>query len=129
MQQVAATDVQRGDFIFHAGRIWKCTSRSLSQFQDIEDKTIQAITAPTFQKLETLQLVPRKWAVKDEVVLFEGQELGLGATHNLQLTSMREFEELNIVNREAAKNRKVDYTVTVARLNGPSWYVLEIELK
>lgn len=59
----------------------------------------------------------------------EGQELGLGPIHNKNIVALREFEELNIVNREAAKGKKVDYVVTVGLLKGDSFYVLEIELK
>lgn len=55
--------------------------------------------------------------------------MGLGQIHNKNVVALREFEELNIVNREAAKGRKVNYVVTVGLLKNDSFYVLEIELK
>lgn len=88
----AASELQRGHFVFYSGKIWKCVNRSQLQFQEIEGKQIEHIEAATYQRLETLQLAPRKWAVTDGVVHFEGQELGLGPVHNLQLTAMRSFE-------------------------------------
>jgi|JI6StandDraft_1071083.scaffolds.fasta_scaffold04793_1 hypothetical protein len=89
VQQVEASLLQRGDFVFQAGKIWKCVNRTIQQFQEIEGKAIETIATPHYQRLETLQLAPRKWAVSEGVVKFEGQELGLGPTHNLQLTALR----------------------------------------
>lgn len=58
-----AAELQRNNFVFHNGSIWKCTNKSIFLFQEIESKVVSNIDQPTYQRLETLQLVPLKWKV------------------------------------------------------------------
>lgn len=70
VQQLPSAELQRGDFVVHAGGIWKCVNRSIQQFQEIDSKQIENIVVPIYQKLDTLQLAPRKWSVDGGIVKF-----------------------------------------------------------
>lgn len=103
--------IRRNDFVFHSNGVYKCVNKAMMSFVNVDSRETISLDVEEYWRLEVLQLVPIKWEVNEQEVKLLGRELGLGPQYTCNVVGFKEFEELNVVNREAARGVKVDYYV------------------
>jgi hypothetical protein len=93
-------------------------------FINLDTREQTPLQNATFRRIHRLELIPREWRFNEGRVGLKGQELGLGRVHEVDIEGMRSFKEMEVINSEAAKGRKIEYKVVLCETAVPKKYLL-----